>query len=103
MFKLPVCPYCHTVYSYDDVRKNRKKKSIKCYHCNKEFIQSKIKGFTYLIILITFTAVIINVLILSLMSDIINSAVPIFVVSVFEVILAFILTPFFTTYKVKKK
>ncbi len=40
MFRLPVCPYCHTVYTYSEIR-NMKGKKCQCYHCKKEFILNK--------------------------------------------------------------
>ena len=44
MFKLPVCPYCRTVYTSKEVKKISKSKIHKCYHCNKKFKVSYIKG-----------------------------------------------------------
>ena len=43
MLKLPVCPHCHTIYRYGDVKKTLYEKNHKCYHCNKIFIISKIR------------------------------------------------------------
>lgn len=49
MFKLPICPYCHTVYSYKEVKTITKKESEKCYNCNKVFGVSRKKGKCILI------------------------------------------------------
>lgn len=41
MLKLPICPHCHTVYGYREVKKIAKEKSHTCYHCKNEFRASK--------------------------------------------------------------
>lgn len=38
---LPVCPHCHTVYNYSEVRAAAFKKKKECYHCKKEFYISR--------------------------------------------------------------
>lgn len=97
MFKLPVCPYCHTVYRYGDV-KNNKENIIKCYHCKNKFKQSKIKGFLILGLILTVSAVTLNIIILNLTASFITSIVPVIAVSIAAVILFMILSPFFTGY-----
>lgn len=37
MWKLPVCPYCHTVYSYQEIV-SMKGKEHQCYHCGRSFL-----------------------------------------------------------------
>lgn len=98
MFKLPVCPYCGTVYHYGDVIKN-KEKTCTCYHCKGKFKKTRLKGYIFLFLIVTFITVFINILVLNLVSEIINSAVVIFVISVCAVIIAMLLTPFFVSYK----
>jgi uncharacterized protein YacL len=98
MLKLPICPYCHTVYGYREVLKNKNKISV-CYHCKKKFKQSKIKGYSCLTILGLFVAVLINFFILNIVDDILVSIVPIFITSILVVILCFLLSPYFVTYR----
>lgn len=98
MFRLPVCPHCHTVYHYGDVRKSKREKVIQCYHCKKNFVQSK-KGFVVLFTIATALAVIINIMILSRNDDIVGTIIPITVVSVIAVISAMIFAPYFITYR----
>ena len=98
MFRLPVCPHCRTVYHYGDVRKSKREKVIQCYHCNKNFVQSR-KGFIILFAIAAAVAVLINIMILSRNDDIIGTIVPITIVSVIAVISAMIFAPYFITYK----
>ncbi len=98
MFRLPVCPHCHTVYHYGDVRKNKDKKVIQCYHCKKNFIQSR-KGFIVLFAVAAAAAVIINTVVLSVSDDIRGSIVTVSSVSVIAVVLAIIFAPYFIIYK----
>lgn len=98
MFKLPVCPYCNTVYDYKEVRRN-KKKIIKCYHCKNEFKKSNIKGYSVLAFIIVFTAVLINFVILNLTAAFIKTIIPITAVSIIAVLIFIILCPFFIEYK----
>lgn len=97
MFKLPICPYCHTVYSYKDVKIN-KESIIKCYHCKNKFSQNKIKCF-FILTIIIMIAVAINIIILNSSGNLISSIIPVTIVSVTAVVLYMILTPYFTEYK----
>lgn len=99
MFKLPVCPYCRTVYSYKDIRKNRNKKVIECYHCKNEFKKSNFKGYAVLALIICAAAVTVNLIILNMTAEFITSIIPIMIISVSAVIIFMILTPFFSDYK----
>jgi CXXC-20-CXXC protein len=99
MFKLPVCPYCNTVYSYKDVKKNRDKKIIKCYHCKNEFKKNNINGYFVLALIIVILTVALNLIILNLTADFITSIVPLMVISIIAVIIFILLTPFFSNYK----
>lgn len=98
MLKLPVCPYCHTVYSYGEVRKNHRRKAIRCYHCKNDFRQSRNRGYFVLGTAAVIFAVVINIIILNMVSDIVSSIMPIVLVSLFAVVAALLLTPFFTAY-----
>ncbi|MCH5303941.1 MAG: hypothetical protein J1E41_03675 [Ruminococcus sp.] len=99
MFKLPVCPYCHTVYSYGEVKKSEKKEIIKCYHCKNNFKQGRAKGFLFLAFIIVALAVLINKAILNLTADIVTSLIPLLAISLIAVILFIILSPYFIEFK----
>lgn len=101
MFRLPVCPHCHTVYHYSDVRKNKNKKIIQCYHCNKNFKQSR-KGLLLLFAIALIAAVIINLTILSNAKELLSSIVPLSIVSIIAVVLAMFFAPYFITYRKDK-
>lgn len=98
MLKLPVCPYCHTVYGYKDVLLNKNKKSS-CYHCKRKFIQSKFKGYLYLILSAVFIAVVINIFIINLVANIFSAVIPMFIVSIAIIVIGFLISPFFVSYK----
>ena len=98
MFKLPVCPHCKTVYSYKEVKENNKKKTINCYHCKKDFHNSR-KGLVVLALIICTAAVLVNVFVLSFSAENIVSIIPISVISAVAVIIGIVLIPFFITYK----
>ncbi len=98
MFRLPICPYCHTIFRYGDV-KNNKENIIECYHCKNEFKKGRIKGYIILGLIITALAVTLNIIILNLTASFVTSIIPIMIVSIVAVILFMILTPFFTEYK----
>ncbi|MEE3333528.1 MAG: hypothetical protein VZR54_04535 [Ruminococcus sp.] len=98
MFRLPVCPHCHTVFHYGDVRKIKSKKSEKCYHCSKEFRVNR-TGYIVLFAIVIVLTVFINLMILKATEDIIASTAVIFVISVAAVITALIFTPYFVRFK----
>ncbi len=98
MFKLPVCPHCKKVYNYREVKENNKKKVIKCYHCKKEFHNSR-KGIVFLALLLCIITVIINVFVLNISSEKFVSIVPISVISVIAVLTGLIMFPYFISYK----
>lgn len=60
MLSLPICPYCHTVYSYKEVKIITKKEKEKCYNCNKTFGVSSKKGKWLLILIVVIILIIIN-------------------------------------------
>ena len=98
MFKLPVCPHCKTVYSYKEVKNNNKKKTIICYHCKKEFKNSRAVFFVIGFI-VSLAAVLINIFLLNTLSGNFVSIIPVIIVSIGAVLLGWILTPFFIKYK----
>lgn len=96
MFRLPVCPHCRTVYSYREVKKSGK--IIKCYHCKKEFKKSFLsKIIPFLLTLIP--AFIINIFLLFNAGELLTGLTEAMVVSVAAVVLAMVISPFFTVYK----
>jgi hypothetical protein len=99
MFKLPVCPYCKTVYGYGEIRKNKNKKIIQCYHCKNNFKQNHFPGCAVSAVILIAAAVVWNLIILNMTADFITSIIPIILISVTAVIIFMILIPFFTSYK----
>lgn len=100
MLKLPVCPYCHTIYRYSEVKKSTSKKSKICYHCNKEFIISK-KGTIILFLIIVLIASVINVAQLYITPTL--NILLIMVTNIILIIIGILLIPFFISYKHIKK
>ena len=99
MFKLPVCPYCKTVYSYKEVRKNKNGKAIECYHCKNKFRVSNIKGYAVLALIVVTIAVTLNLIVLNLTADFISSIMPLVLISLAAVLVFIIFSPFFSGYK----
>ena len=78
MFKLPVCPYCDTVYRYSDVWKEIRRQSQMsknreadngCYHCHRCFKISWMPGGILLMILWIACSIGTNLLLLSRMTQ----------------------------------
>ena len=99
MFKLPECPYCHTIYRYRDVRKTVYKSEEKCYHCKKSFKVSKIK-ILILFLIIAFITAILNIFQLYMIEDL--TSIGIIITNVVVVTLGIFLIPYFIGYKEKK-
>ena len=99
MFKLPECPYCHTIYRYGDVRKTVYKSEEKCYHCKKSFKVSKIK-ILILFLIIAFITAILNIFQLYMIEDL--TSIGIIITNVVVVTLGIFLIPYFIGYKEKK-
>lgn len=102
MFKLPVCPYCNTVYRYKRVRKiDRKEKTLMCYHCKKEFKVKRLSGMVVLGAIVLVLAVVTNLVILNSLEYL--NLTPLIVSTVAYVILGFIFVPFFIDFRKIKK
>ena len=99
MFKLPECPYCHTIYRYGDVRKTVNKSEEKCYHCKKSFKVSKIK-ILILFLIIAFITAILNIFQLYMIEGL--TFIEIIITNVVVVTLGIFLIPYFIGYKEKK-
>lgn len=102
MFKLPVCPYCNTVYRYKRVRNiDRKEKTIFCYHCKKEFKVKRLRGTVVLGAIVLVLAVATNLAILNSLEYL--NFTPLIISTVAYVILGLILFPFFIDFEKIKK
>lgn len=97
MFQLPVCPYCHTVYRYKEVRKTKDEKMQKCYHCHKTFSISKFPGFLVLWLLVVISAVLLNIAVLLIMPAF--NVIPLLVISFIAILLGLVFIPYFVKYK----
>lgn len=102
MFRLPVCPYCHTVYRYGRVRKiERKEKTVTCYHCKKEFRVKRTGGTVVLGAIVFLLAVATNIMLLNGMTSF--SPAPLIAFTVGYIILGFVLLPFFIDFSKTEK
>jgi NADH:ubiquinone oxidoreductase subunit K len=99
MFRLPVCPYCKTVYSYKEVRNNKNEKIIECYHCKNNFRVSNIKGYAVLPLIVATVAVTLNLIVLNLTADFISSIFPLVIISLTAALVFILFSPFFSGYK----
>ena len=90
--KLPVCPHCHTVYRYGEVRRLLLHREAVCYHCQKRF---QIKKTRCLLLLLIWVAVCVAVNILSLVLIGNITVIGMFITNVILAVLAILLTPFF--------
>lgn len=94
MFKLPVCPYCGTVYRYKDTKNAILKKETECYHCHRQF---KAKLFPYVLVeavILIAVSIGANLLILSRMTSF--NLFPLFAVTIGFLLIIILLIPFFT-------
>lgn len=64
IFRLPICPYCHAVTRYSDVKRTTHNKIIKCHHCNKNYLVSYLKGRIILISIVSIALIVINIFLL---------------------------------------
>ena len=90
MPKLPVCPHCHTIYRYDDVRKLIFEKEHTCYHCDKNFRISK-KNVLILFLIIEIIASALNVFELYMMADF----MVLIITNIISLLIGIILVPYF--------
>ena len=95
--KLPVCPYCHTVYGYREVKTN-KDKVIECYNCKKHFKQSKIKGWILIAVVFVLVTFGINIAVMNIFENVLYTIIPLFVMDVIIMLGALLLVPYFTEY-----
>lgn len=95
--KLPVCPYCHGVYRYGEVRKLSKYKNIQCRNCEKVFIISEKKEKIIYFSVICLLLIAINLLLFYTITGITIYHSLVFTVLFFSVSLIFY--PFFIKFK----
>ena len=98
MFKLPICPYCHTIYRYGDVKKVSKKSFEKCYHCKKDFKVSK-SGILVLLLIIMVIGVALNIFQMTNFENL--NFIVLFVTNIVLILLAVLFLPFFIKFKSK--
>lgn len=96
MFQLPVCPHCHTVYRYGEVKKISKEKEHDCYHCNKKFKVSK-KSLWILTLILFVLAVALNVAQLFIMRNL--NILALIITNTLLIIIAILFIPYFTEFK----
>lgn len=101
MLKLPLCPYCHAVYHYRQVRESAHKIETVCHHCGKTFAVSYKKGRVLLILIAAAVLVAVNLLFLNLFENITIWAC--LGVTIVLLVFTFSLFPFTVRYKKLEK
>ena len=99
MFRLPVCPYCKTVYSYKEVKQSIGKKRVECYHCKKIFRFKLTKKTVILGIVLLAVIMAVNAVILTILSDRNSSILPLYIVDIIFVIGFYFFIPFTSGFK----
>lgn len=96
MMKLPVCPYCNTIYRYGDIKKIINNKNSDCYHCKKKFkiIKKNILIMFAAIILIT---AIVDCFELFVMSG--TNFITLMITNIIALAIGFFITPYFVRFK----
>lgn len=97
MLKLPVCPYCKTVYRYKDTKNALKQKESECYHCRQTFKATIFPSVLVLAAAVALLCVGINILMLSQMKNL--NLILLFSVTIFLIIMGYFLVPFFISFK----
>lgn len=101
IFKLPVCPYCNTIYRYGDVNKLTLKKSSECYNCKKSFRISR-AGIAVLFAIVFLVAFLTDIFELVFMPDI--RLLSVFLTNIIAVMIGIFLVPYFIGFnKAEKK
>ena len=96
MFKLPVCPHCHTVYRYKDVKRVMNKKELECYNCKKK-IKISHKGILVLILIAVLLSIGSTFLIFNIFHN--ATAIAAYTATLLIIILGFFARPFFVSFK----
>lgn len=64
ILRLPICPYCHALTRYGDVKRTTHNKIIKCHNCKKNYQVSYLKGRIILILIVSIALIVINIFLL---------------------------------------
>lgn len=100
MFRLPVCPYCGTVYRYKEVGSAIRKKEITCYHCEKKFRVRLFPTILVGVLIPLLLCVGLNIFLLTRMESV--RLLPLFGVTLLFILITVLIIPFFTSFKKKK-
>ena len=103
MFRLPVCPYCKTVYSYKEVKKSIGKRKAECYHCKNAFKPNLTKKTVISGIVLLIVILVLNMIIIKILSGRNSSILPLYIVDLFFVIGFYFLLPFTAGFKKLKE
>ena len=100
MLKLPICPYCHTVYSYKEVKLITKKEKEICYNCNKNFCISRKKGKYILLVIVSAVLILADTFIIFTSENFNNiSLYSMLIVNMLVVLLTVLFFPFTVKFK----
>ena len=102
MLRLPVCPYCKTVFSYGEVLSSVTKRKKTCYHCKNEFKIGGLKSALLFILIFLTLTVVVNLALLGIAGTRNTGLLPIFLLDCVLVLAAYFTYPFFTEYKKQK-
>lgn len=96
MFKLPVCPHCHTIYRYGDAKKNLNRKIHTCYHCKKSF-KTSFSGLWLLLLITVAVGIVLNIIEISVFSRI--NVTALMITNIVLILFFLLFVPFFTKYR----
>ncbi|MCQ2514557.1 MAG: hypothetical protein MJ089_05660 [Ruminococcus sp.] len=97
--KLPVCPYCHTVYRYGDVKGELSKKKHNCYNCKNKF-KISVKAVVMLFVVIEIICAFTDIGELFLIKSI--SFPAIMITNIVINLVGIILIPYFVVFRAEK-
>ena len=100
LLKLPICPHCHAVYRYNEVKNMCRYRNIECRHCKKVFTVEKRRGR-----IVFFTADIVLLVLLNLVLFHFVELHPLgmLIVTLFFFGISLLLVPFTVRFKVYDK
>lgn len=97
MFRLPVCPYCGTIYRYKDTKIAVKNKENTCYHCQKRFKAAIFPMILAGAAIPLLVGIAINIFLLSRMER--AQLLPLFAVALLIILIIYLIVPFFTKFR----
>ena len=95
---MPVCPHCHAVFSYSEVR-NMKQGDKICYHCKKKFSVRKLLPAFIFLSVVCALLVVIN---LAVIFSTENISIMIIIVDLLFVTAAVLMLPLTVSFKAEK-